>query len=27
MEPGNPLMDAYVLGLAGAPRPRVCFLP
>ncbi len=38
MESGNPLLDEYVLGLAGAaagpaagdggpPRPRVCFLP
>lgn len=27
MEPANPLMDAYVLGLARAERPRVCFLP
>ena len=27
MEPDNPLLDAYILGLAGAPRPRICFLP
>src|SRR5262245_48579189 len=27
MESGNPLLDEYVLGLSGAPRPRVCFLP
>ena len=27
MEPGNPLLDEYVLGLAGGERPRVCFLP
>jgi peptidase E len=27
MEAGNPLLDDYVLGLAGRPRPRVCFLP
>ncbi len=27
MEPGNPLMDAYLLGVVGRPRPRVCFLP
>src|SRR4051795_2037216 len=27
MESGNPLLDDYVLGLAGAERPRVCFLP
>jgi dipeptidase E len=27
MESGNPLLDEYVLGLAGAERPRVCFLP
>jgi dipeptidase E len=29
MESGNPLLDDYVLDLAGArsPRPRVCFLP
>lgn len=27
MESGNPLLDDYVLGLARAERPRVCFLP
>ena len=27
MEAGNPLLDDYVLGLIGADRPRVCFLP
>jgi dipeptidase E len=27
MESGNPLLDDYVLGLTGAQRPRVCFLP
>ena len=27
MESGNPLLDDYVLGLTGAERPRVCFLP
>jgi dipeptidase E len=27
MEAGNPLLDDYVLGLTGKPRPRVCFLP
>ncbi len=27
MERGNPLLDDYVLGLTGKPRPRVCFLP
>jgi dipeptidase E len=27
MESGNPLLDDYVLGLSGASRPRVCFLP
>src|SRR4051812_30528083 len=27
MEPGNPLLDDYVLGLARSPRPKVCFLP
>src|SRR4051812_14999845 len=26
MEPGNPLLDDYVLSLAGSPRPKVCFL-
>lgn len=27
MEAGNPLLDEFVLGLTGAERPRVCFLP
>jgi dipeptidase E len=27
MERGNPLLDDYVLSLAGSERPRVCFLP
>jgi len=27
MEAGNPLLDEYVLSLAGAERPKVCFLP
>lgn len=27
MEAGNPLLDDYVLSLAGRERPRVCFLP
>jgi dipeptidase E len=27
MESGNPLLDDYVLGLAGAKWSRVCFLP
>jgi dipeptidase E len=27
MEAGNPLLDDYVLGLTGADRPKVCFLP
>jgi dipeptidase E len=27
MEPGNPLLDDYVLGLTGAKRPRILFLP
>jgi peptidase E len=26
MEPGNPLLDAYVLSLCRRKRPRVCFL-
>jgi dipeptidase E len=26
-EKGNRLLDDYVLGLTGRPRPRVCFLP
>jgi dipeptidase E len=27
MEPGNRLLDDYVLELTGSARPRVCFLP
>ena len=27
MEPGNPLLDEFVLGLTGKARPKVCFLP
>jgi dipeptidase E len=27
MERGNTLLDDYVLGLTGKPRPKVCFLP
>jgi peptidase E len=27
MEPGNPLLDGYVLGLTGSRRPKVCFVP
>jgi peptidase E len=27
MESGNPLIDDYVLGLAGSKEPRVCFMP
>jgi dipeptidase E len=27
MEPRNPRLDRYILGLAGRPRPRVCFVP
>jgi dipeptidase E len=27
MESGNPLLDEYVIGLTGAVRPKVCFLP
>jgi peptidase E len=27
MEAGNPLLDEFVLGLTGAERPKVCFLP
>src|ERR1041385_2515671 len=27
MEPGNPLLDDFVLSLAAAPQPRVLFLP
>ena len=27
MEPGNPLLDEYVLSLCKRKRPRVCFIP
>lgn len=27
MDAGNPLLDDYVLSLAGTARPRVCFMP
>ena len=27
MEPENPALDDYVLGLADAPLPRICLLP
>lgn len=27
MEPENPLLDDYALGLTGQDRPRVCFVP
>ena len=27
MEPENPLLDQYILGLAEREKPRVCFLP
>jgi peptidase E len=27
MEPENPALDRYILGLAGRPIPRICFLP
>ncbi len=27
MEPENPLLDDFVLGLTGKPRPKVCFVP
>src|SRR5882672_2720990 len=27
MEAGNPLLDDYVVALAGRERPRICFLP
>jgi dipeptidase E len=27
MEPDNPLLDQYILELAGKPQPKVCFLP
>lgn len=26
-EPDNPLLDDFILGLTGKPRPRVCFVP
>ena len=26
-EPDNPLLDNFILGLAGKPRPKVCFVP
>jgi dipeptidase E len=27
MEPGNPLLDRFILSLVGTERPRVCFVP
>lgn len=27
MEPDNPLLDNFILGLTGKPRPKVCFVP
>jgi peptidase E len=27
MEPGNPALDEYILGLPGKQMPRVCFVP
>jgi peptidase E len=27
MEPDNPLLDHYILGLARAERPKICFIP
>ena len=27
MEPGNPLLDEYVLSLCRRKKPRVCFFP
>jgi dipeptidase E len=27
LEPDNPLLDDFILGLTGRSRPRVCFLP
>lgn len=27
MEPENPLLDDFILGLSSVPRPRICFLP
>ncbi len=27
MEPDNPLLDNFILGLTGNPKPKVCFVP
>jgi dipeptidase E len=27
MEPENPALDDYILGLAAAPVPKICLLP
>ena len=27
MEPDNPLLDQYILGLVNKAQPKVCFLP
>lgn len=27
MEPENPLLDDYILGLARRERPKICFIP
>ncbi|GAP99609.1 Type 1 glutamine amidotransferase-like domain-containing protein [Leptolyngbya sp. NIES-2104] len=27
MEPENPLLDQYILGLSPQPQPKICFLP
>ena len=27
MEPNNPLLDEYVLGLCRRKKPKVCFFP
>jgi peptidase E len=27
MEPANPVLDEFILGLAPRPNPRICFLP
>lgn len=27
MEPDNPLLDQYILGLVNKPQPQVCFVP
>lgn len=27
MEPGNPLLDSFILSLTGKPKPKVCFVP